>query len=525
MSGLSLDEIVETLAGLSPAKLAQVKASVEEHTRAIKWVPNPGPQEAAYHSQADELFYGGEAGGGKSQLGLGLAINEHERSVIFREFNEDARGLGEALVAILGSTIGWNAQLLRYRAPGKLIEFAGLPNEKDKQRHKGFAHDLIVFDELPDFFESQYEFIIGWNRTTNPKQRCRVVNTGNPPTRSKGLWVIARWAPWLDERHPDYPAPDGELRYFVRDEHGEHVEVEGRGPHLVGGEQIYARSRTFIRARLADNPDLARTDYDAQLAGLPPELRAAYRGGEFNLSLQDSPYQVIPTEWVRAAQARWNADPKPPPGVPMCSMGVDPAQGGKDRTAIAVRYDYFFPKIFTVPGRQTPLGSDVAGLVTAQRKNEATIVLDMGGGYGGGCFQTLRENGIEAITHKGAESSMRRTKDNKLRLTSKRTEVYWKFREALDPDQPGGSPVALPPDPELLADLTAPTFEVIARGIVILTKVEVTKILGRSPDKGDAVVMAWSAGGHAASHLSEWRADQRLNPNKNPKVDLGPRRR
>ena len=39
---------------------------------APKWVPQPGPQQQAFESQADILFYGGAAGGGKTDLLLGL---------------------------------------------------------------------------------------------------------------------------------------------------------------------------------------------------------------------------------------------------------------------------------------------------------------------------------------------------------------------------------------------------------------------------------------------------------------------
>jgi len=52
----------------------------------------------------------------------------------------------------------------------------------------------------------------------------------------------------------------------------------------------------------------------------------------------------------------------------------------------------------------------------------------------------------------------------------------------------------LPRDPELLADLTAPTFEIGGRGIQVESKEKVVARLGRSTDKGDAVVMAWSGG-------------------------------
>jgi hypothetical protein len=50
---------------------------------------------------------------------------------------------------------------------------------------------------------------------------------------------------------------------------------------------IFARSRTFLPAALGDNPDLAETGYAAVLAGLPEELRRAYRDGDFTTGLRD----------------------------------------------------------------------------------------------------------------------------------------------------------------------------------------------------------------------------------------------
>lgn len=520
---VSLEEIRIALGGLKPAERRALEDQVRKETKALRWVPNPGPQERAYYSEADELFYGGSAGGGKSQLTLGLAVNCHQRSILFREYRNDAVYLGDELLKILGSNEGWRGDILRYKTSKQLIEFAGLQLEKDKEAHKGIPHDLIAFDELPDFSETQYEFVIGWNRTTDPRQRCRVVNTGNPPTRAKGMWVIKRWGPWLDPKHPR-PALDGELRWYLKNEKGEEIEVDGRGPHMIGNRSTIAKSRTFIRSRLEDNPDLVRTDYDATLAALPKELRAAYRDGRFDASLKDHPFQVIPTAWIQAAQERWTD--KSAEGVPMCAMGVDPVGGGKDRFVIAMRFDAWYAPLDVTPGDEIKLGSQMAGRVVMLRKDSADIVLDMGGGYGGGCFQTLHENDIPVITYKGAEGSTKRTQDNKLKFSNKRTEAYWRFREALDPDQKGGSPMALPPDQELLAELTTPTFEVSAHGLSIMSKEEVCEILGRSPDKADAVIMAWHSGARAATHGAAWRAEQRFGRNKGQrKADLGPRRR
>jgi hypothetical protein len=126
----------------------------------------------------------------------------------------------------------------------------------------------------------------------------------NPPATPEGLWVIKHWAPWFDPLHPN-PAKPGELRWFTTGEDGEDLEVESRGPHLLRGESVLARSRTYLPARLSDNPDLAETGYAAVLAGLPEELRRAYHDGDFGAGLKDHEFQMIPTTWIEAAQARW----------------------------------------------------------------------------------------------------------------------------------------------------------------------------------------------------------------------------
>jgi len=64
-----------------------------------------------------------------------------------------------------------------------------------------------------------------------------------------------------------------------------------------------------------------------------------------------------------------------------------------------------------------------------------------------------------------------------------------------------------PPDQKLAAQLCSVHFTVTANGIAAEDKVAVIKRLGRSPDKADAVVMAWYrgvSGGYA--RLSNCRA-------------------
>jgi len=512
----NLDQILQKLAGIPVKDVETVIAEAHKATAHMSWIPNPGPQTTAYFSEADEIFYGGQAGGGKTDLALGLALNEHSRSLVLRRTNKEADGLVERLAEIVGSRDGWNSQAGLWRRPeGHTIELGGCQLEEDKQKRKGIPHDLIAFDEVSDFTESQYTFIIGWNRSADAKQRCRVVAAGNPPTRPEGLWVIHRWAAWLDPQHHN-PAHPGELRWYTTIK-GKDTEVEGPGPHVVEGEAkpVYARSRTFIPAELSDNPDLAATNYDAVLSALPEELRAAYRDGRFDLALRDEAFQAIPTAWVIAAQQRWTVTP--PMGVPMCAIGVDVAQGGNDKTVLAIRHDGWYAPLISVPGAETPDGQTVAGLVIKNRRNDAKVIVDVGGGWGGDAYGHLKENGIDTVSYMGVKPSNKRTVDKQLKFFNTRTEAYWRFREALDPSQPQGSSIALPSDATLLSDLCAPTYEVGSNGIKLESKEKVCDRIGRSTDKGDAVVMAWHEGLKQQNVQDGWRG---LN-NRKPKVVMG----
>lgn len=510
-----LDDVLNRLGALPETEQQGVVQMAVEATKEMVWVPNPGPQTESFFCEADELFYGGSAGGGKSDLMIGLSLTAHSKSLILRRTNKEASKLFERYRDILGHRDGWNGQDMVWRLPdGRVVDIGGCQLEDDKQKYKGTPHDLIGFDEVSDFTETQYTFITIWNRSANPDQRCRVVAAGNPPTRPEGYWVIKYWAPWLDPTHHN-PAKPGELRWFLGGE-----EVDGPGPHNVDGKMVRARSRTFIPAKLEDNPDLAATNYDSVLAGLPEALRLAYREGRFDIEAEDDHWQAIPTAWVRAAQARWT--PQAPVGVPQCAIGADVAQGGSDKTVLAVRHDGWFAPLLSVPGSQTPVGSDVAGLILSKRRDNAMVIIDVGGGWGADAYGHLRENQIEAVPYMGVKAAVTRTIEGQLRFANVRTEAYWRLREALNPDQPGGSPIMLPDDRELLADLTAPKYSPVPGGIALEPKDQLVKRIGRSPDRGDAVVMAWYSGAKALTDLKNWQEQARFKGRTaNPKVVMG----
>lgn len=484
-------------------------ALAEQECGHLQFVPNPGPQTEAYYSLADELYYGGAGGGGKTRLLCGLPVNEHHDIQLFRRESTQLRGLVKELTKIIGDTDGFNSQLGIWRLDGgKVIELGGVKDENDKEKWQGREADFKGFDEICHFTRSQYRFIIGWNRTTRLGQRCRVVATGNPPLTAEGLWVIQEWAAWLDPTHPD-PAKPGELRWPVRrnddDEGGEiffrtkeaamvHLATLRTSPRDYDGNLIAPRSRTFIPAMLEDNPDLMRSGYSAVIEAMPKELREALKGS-FSATLSDQAWQVIPTAWIVAAQERWKPD-----GWQqnlMTALGFDPAGGGKDSAELAPRHGDWYAELISAQGKETADGSAAAATIIRHRRDSAAVVVDVGGGYGGAVTLRLKDNSIPFVAYNGASTGVGRTRDRQLGFANKRAQAMWQFREALDPDQPGGSLIALPPDPELRSDLAAPTYEVGQRGIIIESKEEIRKRLGRSTGKGDAVVMAWASGNEA----------------------------
>ncbi len=498
----ALDELIGTLDKASEEKAAKFMAVGDPMVAvqaAKKWVPNDGPQSEAFYCKADVLLYGGQAAGGKSDLLCGLALMKHQRSLIMRRQYTDLGALIERVRELDASWAGFNgAPPPRLRTDdGRLIDFGAAAKLGDERHWQGQPHDALLMDEVVHFLEAQVRFLMGWVRSTEEGQRTRTVFATNPPVSAEGDWIIRMFRPWLDMTHHN-PAKPGELRHYVTDPDGKDFEVDGPEPYQFPGQDrpVIPHTRTFIPASLRDNPFLRDTGYAATLDALPEPLRSAVRDGNFMAARDDDQGQLIPTMWVREAQMRWTPDP--PAGIPMCAMAVDPAAGGKDKSTIAMRYDGWFAKIIEKPGAETPMGTEIAGLVIMHRTDQAVVVIDMGGGYGGVPFITLQENGVEPVAYKGSETSQARTKDRKLGFFNKRTEAWWKLREALDPSRMGGSGVDLPDDQELLSDLTSVRFSTVQhRGVMCIkaeTKEEVVKRLGRSPDKGDAVVMCWSRG-------------------------------
>lgn len=437
------------------------------------WIPDKRnkPQCMAFTTPAFETLYGGAAGGGKSDLLLGLARTVHTRSLLLRrQFPELERSLIARSLEFFGDPKLYNSSKHVWNIDGRRIEFGhmeqiGTPQvPKDEGQYASAQYDFIAFDQVEQFPEYAYTFMISRARS-KIGTHCRIIASANPV--GEGIeWIMRRWRAWLI----DETAQPGEILYYKLDKDNNDVQTTADDPDAL--------SRTFIPAGLKDNPYLDDS-YRRQLSNIPEPLRSALLNGSWKAMLTDDAYQVIPRMWVRAAMKRWKEQAIIPDVI-----GCDVARGGDDQTVKAPRKGSYYARLEKYPGRSTPDGQSVVALLAGKARINIDVI-----GIGASAYDIGRERGLQIVPIHFGMKSEATDKSGTLRFVNKRAETYWAFREALDPLS--GDNITLPPDMELEADLCAPRWSMQSNGIKIEAKEDIKKRIGRSPDCGDAVVMAW----------------------------------
>lgn len=492
------DDLLEYLTEEEKETLANLLAALPA------WEPDPRnhPQCQAYETSAFETLYGGAAGGGKSDLILGLARNSHRKSLLLRrEFPDLERSLISRSQEFYGDREHYNQSKHVWKFTEKMIdrviefghmERVGTPQQQgDEAQYAGAAYDFIGWDQLEQFPEYAYLYMFSRARSTNKRQRVRIVATANPVGEFVE-WIFRRWGPWLDETHPK-PAKPGEIRYYKRNDEGVEVETSKNDPDGV--------SRTYIPAGLQDNPYLGE-DYRRLLNLMPEPMRTALMKGLWSVMMTDDAYQVIPRAWVKAAMRRWvdepptikvkKADGSVVNSIPPLMIGADIARGGDDKTVLAPRRGNWYSTLRKFEGRTTPTGDAVADLLAIELRNGGMANLDVIG-IGASAYDISRQRGLPVKAVNFSNKSTATDRSGTLRFVNMRAQFYWSFREALDPES--GLNVQLPPDPELEGDLCSPRWIPQSNGIRIEEKEKIRDRIGRSPDCSDAVVLAWTSSG------------------------------
>lgn len=239
-----------------------------------------------------------------------------------------------------------------------------------------------------------------------------------------------------------------------------------------------------------DTPFLRRAAIDqlvAEMRGLGGQLLVDQEVfGKF-VNLQGDGLRVIPEAWVRAAFARWE-ERESPVGF-ADAVGVDVARGGKDKTVFAQRWGTYLGEIVTHPGVATPDGPSVRALLMPYLAERTQVNVDIVG-VGSSPFDYVKEMHPNTYAVNGGLQGVEGTdRTGNYEFANLRAKLYWELREALDPIT--GLGLALPPDEELLVDLTSVGWQPRGNKIIVEPKKDIAPRLGRSPDKGDAVTYAF----------------------------------
>ena len=265
---------------------------------------------------------------------------------------------------------------------------------------------------------------------------------------------------------------------------GRFYEIQSRKPGL---EDWWVRHITLEEAIAAGR---VSREWAAQRARQWGESSAVYQSrvlGEFASADETS---VIPLAWVEAAQDRWRErEERGDFGQgSLTSLGVDVAYTGEDENVLAPRRgDVVLPLIgFTKSDTMATTGR-VAGMLRAHGGRPVVDVI----GIGAGVVDRLREQEFIVVPFNASVRCVLLDRTGELGFANLRSAAWWHLREALDPTY--GSEVALPPDDGLTGDLTAPKWRVASTGkIEVESKDTIKARIGRSTDRGDAVVQAFA---------------------------------
>jgi predicted phage terminase large subunit-like protein len=297
--------------------------------------PQPGPQEKFLQSGADITIYGGAAGGGKSH---GLLLeplyhveNKNFRSVCFRRTVPQLRAPGglwdksKEIYSLAAATPREQSHEWIFPS-GAVVKFSGLETDADVHSWDGSEICLLAFDELAQFSERQFFYMLSRNRST-----CGVkpyVRAGTNPDPDSWLRPFLSW--WIDDA-TGFPIPErsGQLRWFVRI--NDEIFWAGTPQELIHrfGHDVRPKSVTFIPAKVSDNKKLLDTnpDYIANLKALPafererllagnwnsrPQAGSYFKRASFGTPLEVSPNDIVSRVrfWDRAGtEQRPGADP------------------------------------------------------------------------------------------------------------------------------------------------------------------------------------------------------------------------
>ncbi len=218
-----------------------------------------------------EALYGGAAGGGKSEALVIEALRQihlpHYRAVLIRKTYPKLEELISKSLRYYKSVspgAKYNATHHVWKFPsGAKIYFRSMPNKTSYQNFQGLSYEFIGFDELTEFTEKEYMYLMSRNRANGKGSRVYIRATANPGGIGHA-WVKARFI--------DAGAPEKTIieKNIITDPDGNSIET--------------VRDRVFIPSTVFDNKILLdnNREYLDSLSMLPEAEKKAFLYGDWN---------------------------------------------------------------------------------------------------------------------------------------------------------------------------------------------------------------------------------------------------
>lgn len=235
------------------------------------WKPQP-KQKLALSCPATELFYGGAAGGGKSDFLIMDALagaakyGKNYRAIVFRQSTTQLGQLlrrADQLYLPIGAKYRSKSQYgnnIYFFPNGAMIQFTYLENDRDVTNYQGNEYTYVGFDELGNY-PSDYAWTYMQSRLRSAQGvKSYIRGTGNPGGMGQG-WIRVRF---MEGKEPN--------KIYT----SETVTPSGK---------VVSTTSCFIPSTLYDNKILMDNDpnYEAKLGNLPKYLRDALLMGKWDV--------------------------------------------------------------------------------------------------------------------------------------------------------------------------------------------------------------------------------------------------